>query len=93
MRNEIFICGVFSLLDRMFAQPFAELLKSMPVPERVRQALVDDAGPFQPFLELVRAIEAESVYDIRSAAEALLMGPQEINRAELRALAGAAQLE
>src|SRR5690606_40446300 len=24
MRSELFICGVFSLLDRMFNQPFAE---------------------------------------------------------------------
>jgi EAL and modified HD-GYP domain-containing signal transduction protein len=93
MRSEIFICGVFSLLDRMFREPFADLLKSLPVPERVRQALVDDGGPFYPFLDLVRAIESESMYEIRNAAEALLMGPQEINRAVVRALAGAAQLE
>ena len=31
-RNELFICGVFSLLDRMFKQPFSELLKTIPVP-------------------------------------------------------------
>jgi EAL and modified HD-GYP domain-containing signal transduction protein len=66
---------------------------ALPVPERVRSALVDDTGPFRPFLELVRAIEAGSVYDIRGAADTLLMGPQEINRSVLRALSGAAQLE
>ena len=27
MRNELFICGVFSLLDRLFQQPLAELLR------------------------------------------------------------------
>lgn len=45
MRNELFICGVFSLLDRMFRQPFSELLKTIPVPERVFQALADQSGP------------------------------------------------
>jgi EAL and modified HD-GYP domain-containing signal transduction protein len=93
MRSEIFICGVFSLLDRMFAQPFSELLTSLPVPERVRHALVDETGPFVPFLQLVRAIESESVYDIRECADALLMDAREINGAVLRALAGASQLE
>jgi EAL and modified HD-GYP domain-containing signal transduction protein len=93
MRNEMFICGVFSLLDRMFKQPFAELLKAIPVPPRVSQALVDESGPFQPYLGLVKAIESESLYDFREAAEALMMGVTEINRAELRALAVAAQLD
>jgi EAL and modified HD-GYP domain-containing signal transduction protein len=93
MRSEVFICGVFSLLDKMFAAPFSELLKSLPMPARVHQALAEDTGPYMPLLELVKAIEAESLYDQRAAAERLLMGPTEINRATLRALANAAQLD
>ena len=93
MRNEAFICGVFSLLDRMMAQPFAELLKSVPVPEGVRQALVDADGPYQPFLEIVRAVENESIFDIRECAERLLLDEGEINRAVLRALAAATQIQ
>ena len=93
MRNEMFICGVFSLLDRIFNQPFAELLKSIPVPERVAQALIDGSGPYRPYVELVRAVEGQSLFDIRAAAEGLFLGMGEINRAQLRALAAAAQLE
>ena len=93
MRNEAFICGVFSLLDRMLKQPFAELLKSVPVPDSVRQVLVDGEGPYQPFLELVRAVENESLFDIRDSAERLLLGVGEINRAVLRALAQAVQIQ
>jgi c-di-GMP phosphodiesterase len=93
MRNEAFICGVFSLLDRMMGQPFAELLKAVPVPEGVRQALADETGPYQPFLELVRAVENESIFDIRETAERLLLDGAEINRAVLRALAAAVQLQ
>lgn len=93
MRNEMFICGVFSLLDRMFNQPFAELLKTIPVPERVAHALVDAAGPYHPYIELVRAIESESAFDVRAAAEALLLGFAEINQALLRALAAASQID
>ncbi len=93
MRGEMFICGVFSLLDRLLRQPFDELLKSVPVPERVQQALLDDSGPFQPYLALVRAIEQESLFDIRESAERLFMTPAEVNRALLVALAAARQLD
>lgn len=93
MRSELFICGVFSLLDRMMQTPFKELLKSIPVPDRVQQALVDRAGPYRPYFDVVDAVEMESLFDIRAAADALLMSEAEINRAELRALAAAAQLD
>ncbi|QPF73144.1 HDOD domain-containing protein [Roseateles sp. DAIF2] len=93
MRDEMFICGLFSLLDHMLKQPFAKLLQSIPVPERVRQALVDGTGPYLPYLTLVRAIEAESGFDYRHAAEQLMLGAEEVNHAVLRALAKAGQLE
>ncbi|MFM2449017.1 MAG: hypothetical protein RIS44_1467 [Pseudomonadota bacterium] len=93
MRNEMFICGVFSLLDRMFKQPFEELLKSIPVPERVYQALVEQTGPYQPYLDVVRAVEDGSPYDFRSSADNLMMSVSEINRAMLRALTAGMQLD
>jgi len=93
MRNEMFICGVFSLLDRMFQQPFSQLLSTIPVPERVHQALAENSGPYQPYVELVHAIESEALYDFREAADTLMMSVSEINRAELRALMAASELE
>ena len=93
LRGELFICGVFSLLDRLLGQPFADLLRSVPVPDRVRQALLGEEGPFLPYLDLVQAIEQESVIDVRECAERLFLAPAEINRALLAALASAAQLE
>ena len=93
MRGEMFICGVFSLLDRLLQQPFAELLPNVPVPERVAQALRGEGGPYQPYLELVRAIEQESIYDMRERAEALMLGPATVNRAVLVALRAARQLD
>ena len=93
MRSEVFICGVFSLLDRMFQQPFEELLATIPVPERVRQALIEKSGPYQPYMDVVLAAESESLFDFRDAAERLMMGVAEINRAQLRALMTASELE
>lgn len=93
LRDEMFICGLFSLLDHMLKQPFEKLLQSIPVPERVRQALVEETGPFLPYLQLVQAIEAESVFDYRDRADALMIGAGEINACVLRALHKATQLE
>jgi len=93
MRGEMFICGVFSLLDVLLGQPFAQLFKSVPVPERVQQALVDGAGPFQPYMALTRALESGSRADISEAADACFIGLGEINAALLRALAAARELD
>jgi EAL and modified HD-GYP domain-containing signal transduction protein len=89
----MFICGVFSLLDRLLQQPFSELLKSVPVPERVQQALRGDGGPFEPYLGLLHAIENESILDIRECSDRLMLGPGEVNRAVLSALRSARQLD
>ena len=93
MRGEMFICGVFSLLDRMFRQTFEQLLSTIPVPERVFEALVHNRGPFQPYLSLVDALEAGSPFDLKASAETVMMGVQEINRALLRALNAASEID
>ena len=92
LRNELFICGVFSTLDRMIGQPFEQLLKTIPVQESVASALAHDAGPCAPFLALARAVEAESAYDIREAAEALMMSVGDVNRALAKSLVHAHSL-
>jgi c-di-GMP phosphodiesterase len=91
-RSELFLCGVFSLLDRMMGQPFPDMLKSIPVPEHVKAALVDSEGPYQPYLDVLEAVEQESVVDIREAADRLMLSVSEVNRGLLHALAGARQL-
>ena len=93
MRGEMFICGVFSLLDHMLKLPFEELLKALPVPDRVRDALISRQGPLAPYLELVCAIENEALFDIRECADRVFMGLLEINGAVLRALRSARQLD
>ena len=92
-RGELFVCGVFSLLDRLMQQPFDELLKSIPVTDAVREALVHQRGPHQPYLALVQAIESAALFDIRAATEALMMTTADVNRATLRALVAARQLD
>jgi EAL and modified HD-GYP domain-containing signal transduction protein len=92
LRNEAFICGVFSLLDRMLGQPFSVLLASLPVPERVAQALVEQIGPHAPGLALAAAVETSLPLDIQGTIEALMLAPGEVNRAVLKALSASREL-
>ena len=92
LRNELFICGVFSTLDRMIGQPFEQLLKTVPVQESVAKALAHDTGPCAPFLALARAVETESAYDIRECAEALMLSVGDVNRALAKSLVHAHSL-
>ncbi len=92
MRGEMFLCGVFSLLDRLMQQPINELMTQVPVPERVQQTLRGEGGPYGPYLDLVRAVEQEALFDVRECTERLLLGPAEVNRAVLAALRSAQQL-
>jgi EAL and modified HD-GYP domain-containing signal transduction protein len=91
--SEMFICGVFSLLDCMMGQPFDELLKSIPVPKDVVDALVHHTGPYRPYFDVVLAVEQESLFDIRDAAEKQMLSVAEVNRALLRALIAARHLD
>jgi EAL and modified HD-GYP domain-containing signal transduction protein len=93
LRSEMFICGVFSLLDCMMGQPFDQLLKSIPVPKDVLDALVHGTGPYRPYFEVVLAVEQESLFDIRDACEKQMLSVAEVNRALLRALVAARSID
>ncbi len=93
LRGQMFICGVFSLLDRLLNQPFADMLTALPVPETVQQALLGQGGPFAPYLALVTAVEQEAAYDTREAADRLMLGMAEVNQALLAALLAGRQLD
>ncbi|MDQ5896014.1 MAG: c-di-GMP phosphodiesterase, partial [Pseudomonadota bacterium] len=91
-RSEMFICGVFSLLDRMFQKSFDELLTALPVPAGVHAALVHEAGPYFPVLDLVRTLEGGSGFDVRDHVQACDLPMRHVNRALLRSLGSALQM-
>ena len=54
---DLFIAGLFSLLDAMLEKPMAEALCEVAVDEKIKDALVNKKGPFAPVLDLVYAYE------------------------------------
>lgn len=91
-RSELFICGVFSLLDRMFQEPFAELLKKIPVPDVVYQALADESGPLEPMIRLVRGLEGGAGLEIQELMDETALSVRQVNKALLHALGNAIRL-
>lgn len=93
MRDEIFVGGVFSLLDRIFKEPIEQLLKSVMASADVCEALVSGTGPIAPYLRLVKSLEVGSLPDFLASAAETGMSIEQINRAQLKALAAAAQVD
>ena len=54
---ELFMLGLFSLIDAMLDNSMERLVGALPVPERIKQALVHDTGELAAYLHLVRAYE------------------------------------
>ena len=56
---ELFLVGLFSLLDALLDVPMKEVVRSLPLSEAVIQALVENTGVLFPYLRLVRAYEQQ----------------------------------
>jgi EAL and modified HD-GYP domain-containing signal transduction protein len=93
LRDEMFICGVMSLLDRMTGLSFDELAGLVPMPARVQASLQRADGPFAQHLSLMSAVEHASFAEMDEVADTLLIGLGDLNRAVLSALAAAHRLE
>ncbi len=55
--GELFMLGLFSLIDAMLDNPMDDLIARLPVSEPIRQALVERVGPLAKPLSLVESCE------------------------------------
>jgi EAL and modified HD-GYP domain-containing signal transduction protein len=90
---EMFLCGMFSLLDVLLQRPLGELVATLPLPERVRSSLLEPDGPYSLHLRWVEAAEGCSPSAIRDALGALRISPHVANLAVLQGLASARMLD
>ncbi|MFA7504066.1 MAG: HDOD domain-containing protein [Burkholderiaceae bacterium] len=87
-RDEMFIFGVFSLLDKMFSEPFDELLARLKLPDRVHESLVGQHGPYRPYLRIVEAVEQGPHPRLTGMLDDALISLERCNHSILRALTG-----
>ncbi len=83
--ENLFVAGMFSLLDRLLNVPMERVLATVQLPELVTQALLNREGAYGPYLSLAEACELNSAL-AGSLAESLHISPADVNQAHLSAL-------
>ncbi len=86
-RDNLFIVGVFSLLDAILKMPMDQVLEKIQLPEPVVDALSARQGIYGPFLQLTEACEDANSTRILELAEELQMNSAKVNEAHIAALA------
>lgn len=90
--DHAFVAGVFSLLDAMTGVALTRALDGLPLPDPVRDVLLERSGTLAPFLELTEACETADDEAFARAASALGLPGHKINQAHLDALVWAEEL-
>lgn len=86
--ENLFVAGMFSLLDRLLGLPMKEVLDTVGLPDEVVRALLTRGGMYGPYLALAEACELNSNL-VASLAASLDISPEDVNKAHLEALAWA----
>jgi EAL and modified HD-GYP domain-containing signal transduction protein len=86
--ENLFVAGMFSLLDRLLGIPMEEVLSNIQLSEPVTQALLTREGMYGPFLALAESCEKNNG-KIGELADSLFISAAQVNEAHLAALAWA----
>lgn len=92
-REDLFVVGLFSLLDRVLRVPMAEALKPLNLPEPVQAALIEGEGPYAALLELALACESGDQDRIAAASLACGLNAASVNARHFEALVWAQQVQ
>lgn len=86
LRREIYLCGLLSQIDELMQEPLANILRRIPLSERIYDATVLQTGPYAPSLQMACALETGDASAIRHLCETYEMDLEEVNRGLLRVL-------
>jgi len=91
-RDEIFVAGLFSLLDVVMHMPMEQVLKQISLPAEITEAITAGRGPYAPYLALAIACEQEDQSSIEALAAQIGRDVADINGVHMDALLWAQQL-
>jgi c-di-GMP phosphodiesterase len=91
-RDELFVAGVFSLLDIVLATPMEDVLKQVSLSPLVNEALLHHQGKYAPYLKLAIACEQADDANVSALSEAIGMDSNQVNNFHLDALIWAQQV-
>lgn len=84
--NDLFLLGLFSLLDVLLGQPLAEIVARVQLPEPVRDALLGQPSAWRDALELAMAYESNDEARLGEAAARCGIDAGQVTEAALEAL-------
>ncbi|MCL5059160.1 MAG: HDOD domain-containing protein [Candidatus Thermoplasmatota archaeon] len=90
--DEIFVAGLFSLLDVVMRMPMQQVLKQISLPAEITEALVSQRGPYAPYLALAIACEQDDQSSIEALARQIGREVDDINGVHMDALLWAQEL-
>lgn len=90
--DQLFLTGLFSLLDKLLNRPMLEILSGVAMPQAVCDALLDGKGPLAPFLNLSIACEGGQPEEISACVENCRVDMASVNQDLLEALIWAAEI-
>ena len=90
--TELFLMGLFSLIDAILDKPMEKLLYALPISSEIREALLRKQGDYRTIYDLVIAYERSNWDQVSNIAEALFLSEEEIAEAYVEAVAWAQEL-
>jgi len=89
-KEDLFLCGAFSLLDRILGIPMGDVLSRVSISDAITDALMDGSGALGPLIELMHAVENREPNEVSRLCDELSIGPMDVNQALLSAVGSAA---
>lgn len=90
--DQLFITGLFSLLDVMMGKPIADILKQISLPDQVAAALKKEEGPMRDTLLLAISSESGTPEETAAAATRCGLDAKIVTNAMIEALAWSQQM-
>lgn len=91
-RDELFVAGMFSLLDVVLSMPMEAVLKQVSLPPLVDEALLRQAGKYAPYLDLAIACEQSDNGNVAALAQAVGLDIWRVNGFHIDAMLWAQQI-
>jgi len=84
--SELFTLGLFSHIDAILDNNMEKILKSLPLTDRIKHALMEQDSDLRDYLELVICYERGNWSDVIKSASSLNISPDKISKIYIDAL-------
>jgi len=85
-QEDLFLCGAFSLLDRILGIPIGDVLSRVSISDAITDALMDNSGALGPLIKLMYSVENREPIEVSRLCDELSLDPMLVNQALLGAL-------